>query len=301
MSRRTERVPERVEIVDLSNDGRGVAKTDGKTLFVDGALPGEVVDAVRVRRRRNFDEGRVTSLLVPAAERVEPVCAHFGMCGGCSLQHLAGEAQLGAKQRTLRENLRRIGDVEPKRFFQPISGPSVGYRRRARLGVRFVKGKGRVLAGFRERFSSFVADIDRCPVLTPPADELVNPISELIGALSLKQRIPQVEVSVGDNRTALVFRVLDDPTTSDLDALRGFREHHDLDLYLQRGGLETVQALDGISIPLEYTLPTFDLTFRFLPTDFIQVNGEINRKMVSRAIELLSPGADDVVLDLFCG
>lgn len=301
MSRRTERVPERVEIVDLTHDGRGVAKTQGKTFFIDGALPGEIVDAVRVRRRRNFDEGRVTSLIVPAAERVEPICAHFGVCGGCSLQHLAGEAQLKAKQKTLQENLRRIGNVEPNQFLEPIAGPPVAYRRRARLGVRFVKGKGRVLAGFRERFSSFVADIERCPVLASPADDLVKPISELIGALSLRQRVPQVEISVGDNRIALVFRVLDDPTDPDLDEFRQFREQHNVDVYLQRGGLDTVEALDGISTPLEYTLPEFELTFRFLPTDFIQVNADINRQMVSKAIELLSPGPGDKLLDLFCG
>lgn len=301
MSRRTERVPERVEIVDLTHDGRGVAKTQGKTFFVDGALPGETVDAVRVRRKRNYDEGRVISLVVSAADRVKPMCPHFGVCGGCSLQHLAGEAQLRAKQKTLQENLRRIGNVEPIRFLEPISGPPTGYRRRARLGVRFVKGKGRVLAGFRERFSSFVADIESCPVLAGPADALVKPIAELIGALSLRQRVPQVEISVGDNRTALVFRVLDDPTDADLDEFRRFREQHDVDVYLQRGGLDTVEALDGLSTPLEYTLPGFELTFRFLPTDFIQVNADINRQMVSKAIELLSPGSDDNVLDLFCG
>lgn len=301
MSRRSKRTPETVEIVDLTHDGRGVARTEGKTLFVDGALPGETVEAVRLKRRRTHDEGKVLNLLVPAAERVEPACPWFQICGGCSLQHLDGSAQLAAKEKVLLDNLLRIGRVEPESVYPPIHGPGTGYRRRARLGVRWVEGKGRALVGFRERFSSFIADIEYCPVLAPPADGLILPLSRLVSGFSLKNRLPQIEVSIADNRTALVFRILEDPTGQDLDALRRFRETHGVDVYLQRGGADSVTALDGIATPLVYHLPEFDLEYRFLPTDFIQVNAGINRQMVSRAMELLGIEADWRVLDLFSG
>lgn len=301
MSRRARPAPETVDIIDLTHDGRGVARTTGKTLFVDGALPGETVEAVRLRKRRTHDEGKVLNLLVPAAERVEPVCPRFHVCGGCSLQHLAEPAQLAAKEKVLLDNLQRIGHVTPDAVFPAIRGPTVGYRRRARLGVRWVEAKGRALVGFRERFSSFIADIDHCPVLAPPADRLIRPLSELIGSLSLRRRIPQVEVSVAENRSALVLRVLDAPTAADLDEIRRFRDDHDLDVYLQTGGVDTIAPLDGKCTELSYSLPEFDLRFRFRPTDFIQVNGEINRRMVSRAVELTQAGPGSRVLDLFSG
>ncbi len=295
------RPPETVEIVDLTHDGRGVARTDGKTLFVDGALPGETVEAVRLRKRRTHDEGKVLNLLVSAAQRVEPVCPWFQMCGGCSLQHLEGSAQLAAKEKVLLDNLLQIGGVKPGQIYPPIHGPATGYRRRARLGVRWVEGKGRALVGFRERFSSFITDIEYCPVLAPPADELILPLSHLVSGLSVKRRLPQIEVSIADNRTALVFRILEDPTDRDLELLRQFRSAHDVDVYLQRGGVDTVTALDGVAAPLVYRFPEFDLEFRFLPTDFIQVNAVINRQMVSRVRELLGVEPGWRVLDLFSG
>jgi len=301
MSKRIDPAPETLRIIDLTHDGRGVARSEGKTLFVDGGLPGETVEAVRFKRRRTHDEARVIHLLVTAADRVDPPCPHFPTCGGCSLQHLAESAQLAAKEKVLLDNLQRIGDVAPRTVFPAVHGPGTGYRRRARLGVRWVAGKGRALVGFRERFSSFIADIGCCPVLAPPADRLIQPLSELIGSLSLRRRLPQVEISVADNRTALVFRVLEDPTPADLDAFRRFRERYDLDVYLQPGGVETVSPLDGIATPLMFNLPEFDLAYRFLPTDFIQVNGDINRKMVTRALELMDVQSGWRVLDLFCG
>mgnify|MGYP001603647609 CR=1 FL=1 len=301
MSRRPKRPPETVDIVDLTHDGRGVARTDGKTLFVDGALPGETVEAVRLRKRKTHDEGKVLNLLVSAAERVEPACPWFQICGGCSLQHLDGSAQLAAKEKVLLDNLLRIGGVEPRKIYPPIHGPALGYRRRARLGVRWVEGKGRALVGFRERFSSFIADIEYCPVLAPPADDLIQPLSRLVSGLSLKKRLPQIEVSIGDNRTALVFRILEDPTDRDLDSLRQFRIAHGVDVYLQRGGVDTIAALDGVAAPLVYHLPEFGLEYRFLPTDFIQINAAINRQMVSRVTELLGLEPAWRVLDLFSG
>lgn len=301
MRKRIESAPETFRIIDLTHDGRGVARSDGKTLFVEGGLPGEMVEAVRVKRRRTHDEARVVSLLQTADDRIDPACPFFQSCGGCSLQHLSAAAQLAAKEKVLLDNLQGIGDVVPDTVFPAVQGPGLGYRRRARLGVRWVEGKGRALVGFRERFSSFIADIDSCPVLAPPVDRLIQPLSKLIGSLSVKRRLPQIEVSVADNRTALIFRVLDEPTAADLDAFREFRERYNLDVYLQRGGVATVAALDGVSTPLSYCLPELDVTYRFRPTDFIQINGYINRRMVVRAVELMEVQPGWRVLDLFCG
>lgn len=301
MRRRVERVPEQVEIVDLTHDGRGVARTDGKTLFVSDALPGETVMAVRMKRRRSHDEARLAEILVPAENRVTPHCDFFGTCGGCTLQHLDGDAQVAAKQRILAEHLRDAGGVEPATYFEPIRSEARGYRRRARLGVRYVEGKSRVLVGFRERFTTYIADVDACPVLAPPADGLIMPLADLIGRLTLRSRLPQVELTVADNKTALVFRILDPPTEPDLEAFRAFRRRFGVDVYLQPGGLDTVEPLDGEYESLHYALPEFGLELGLRPTDFLQVNAGVNRRLVSRAVELLSPDRGERVLDLFCG
>jgi len=293
--------PERVRIIDLTYDGRGVAHTSGKTVFVDGALPGEWVEMVRIRRRRRHDEARMAGLLEPSDERSDPICAHFGTCGGCSLQHLQPAAQLRAKEKILLDNLARFGDVAPERMFAPLDGPVVAYRRRARLGVRFVEKKGRVLVGFRERFKSFVADLDSCPVLAPPADQLVRPLADLIGALSIRRRLAQVEVCVADNRCAFVLRVLDPPTGTDRSLLRAFALEHDIDIYLQPKGPDSIVPLTEPAESLWFELPEFDLRIAFQPTDFIQINGVLNRRMVRRAAELLAPIAGQRILDLFCG
>jgi 23S rRNA (uracil1939-C5)-methyltransferase len=300
MKAASQREPERMTIVDLTHDGRGVARGDGKIMFVEDALPGETVDVVRLRRRRNHDEGRAVALLEAAADRVDPICAHFGVCGGCSLQHLSGPGQMAAKHRVLLQNLERIGEVVPETEFDPLSGPAAGYRRRARLGVRYVEKKGRVLVGFRERAKSYVADLDACPVLAAPADRLIRPLADLIGGLSIRRRLAQVEISVAENRAAFVLRVLDPPTDSDLESMAAFEKAHDVDLYLQPKGPDTVRALSAAE-PLVFTLPEFDLSYEFQPTDFIQVNAELNRRMVSRAMSLLSPQPGERVLDLFCG
>jgi 23S rRNA (uracil1939-C5)-methyltransferase len=293
--------PEQVKIVDLSHDGRGVARSDGKTLFIDGGLIGETVEILRSRRRRHHDEGRVINVLEAATDRVAPICAHFGVCGGCSLQHLSAPGQLESKQKVLLENLERIGKVRPESTFAPLTGPVSGYRRRARLGVRYVQKKGRVLVGFRERAKSYVADLDACPVLAPPAGDLIRPLAELIGSLSIRRRLAQVEVCVADNRSAFVLRVLDPPCDDDLEQMRAFERAHDVDLYLQPKGPDTVRPLSETAAELHFCLPEFDLDFRFLPTDFIQVNAELNRKMVSLAMALLAPEPGQRILDLFCG
>jgi 23S rRNA (uracil1939-C5)-methyltransferase len=292
--------PETVEIIDLSDDGRGVAHPPGKVLFVHGALPGETVRVMRGRRRRGYDEARVDAVLEPAAERVSPGCVHFDVCGGCSLQHLAPASQRELKQRRL---LRLFDDagVAPESVFDPIAAEPWRYRRRARLGVRYVAGKGRVLVGFRERFKPYIAVLDSCPVLAPPADGLLTPLGELIGSLSIYNRLPQVEVCVADERTALVLRVLDPPTDEDRAALRAFEAEQDVDVWLQSGGPDTIRPLGPEPPDLSYRLSDFDLEFCFGPTDFIQVNAAVNARMVVRAIELLAPAAGDRVLDLFCG
>jgi len=290
-----------VTIHSLAHDGRGVARIDGKAVFVHGALPGERVELRPLRRHRRFDEAVAVAVLEPAAGRVEPRCPHFGTCGGCALQHLDAASQLAAKQEQVAEQLARIGHVAPDGWLAPLTGPAWGYRRRARLGVKYVAKKGRVLAGFRERSSPYVADVQACAVLAPPVGAMVGALATLVEGLSIRERLPQVEVAVGEQATALVLRVLDAPSAGDLAQLRAFAATHGVEFYLQPGGLDTVAPLDAPATPLSYHLPAFDVTIEFLPTDFIQVNGELNRAAVSHAVELLQAGPADTVLDLFCG
>jgi 23S rRNA (uracil1939-C5)-methyltransferase len=289
-----------VEIIDLAHDGRGVARVDGKTVFIDDALPGERVEWRRVKRGRNFDEGRLTRVLEPAADRVEPRCAHFGVCGGCVLQHLAPARQLEFKQRQLIEALTRIGKVTPAETLPPLQGGVWNYRRRARLGARWVPKKERTVLGFRERSTSFVADVKRCEVLLPPVDSMIAPLSLLLTALSVRNRVPQIEVAVADNAVALVVRVLEELTDADRELLLEFAREHNVQMFVQPGGYDTIAPLTAV-VPLEYRLPQFDVTVRFEPNDFVQVNGELNAQMVARAVELLTPAPGERLLALFCG
>jgi 23S rRNA (uracil-5-)-methyltransferase RumA len=291
---------ETAEIIDLAHDGRGVARVEGKTVFIDDALPGERVEWSRVKRGRNFDEGRLQRVLEPAADRVEPRCAHFGVCGGCVLQHLAPPRQLEFKQRQLFEALTRIGKVTPAEVLAPLQGGVWNYRRRARLAARWVPKKERTVLGFRERSTSFIADVKRCEVLMPPLDALVEPLSLLLTALSVRNRVPQIEVAIADNAVALVVRILEELTAQDRELLLQFARDHAVQIYVQPGGYETITPLSDVT-SLEYRLPQFDVTVRFQPNDFIQVNGELNAQMVARAVELLAPAAGEQVLDLFCG
>jgi len=289
-------------IDSLSHDGRGVARIDGKATFVHGALPGELV-RLRVRKsHRNFDEADTEAVLEPSAERVEPGCERFGVCGGCSLQHLAPAAQIAAKQQALLDALHHIGQVEPAQVYPPIVGPVPwGYRRKARLGAKYVAKKGRVLVGFRERASGFVADATRCPVLHPRVSELLGPLATLIGGLDIREQVPQVEVAMGDEACILVFRTLHPASAKDLARLREFGAAHGVVPYVQEGGPDTVRPVDQPGVSLTYALPEFGVEFEFRPGDFTQVNTEVNRRMVSRAVELLAPQPDERVLDLFCG
>jgi len=299
--KRVDGPPQEADIVDLTHEGHGVARIDGKAVFVADALPGERVVLRRKRRHRNFDEAVLESVLRPSADRVEPMCPHFGICGGCALQHLSPEAQLAFKQSQLTENLARLGGVTPGRLLEPLAGPIWGYRRRARLGVKYVRRKGRVLVGFRERSAPFVADLHECRVLAPPADRLIDPLATLIGGLSIAEKVPQVELAVSDRACAMVLRVLEPPSPADLDRLREFQSVRAVRLYLQPGGLASVAPISPDGPPLHYELGRSGVTIEFEPTDFIQVNGAVNAAMVELALDLLAPLESERVLDLFCG
>jgi 23S rRNA (uracil1939-C5)-methyltransferase len=301
---RTKAVADSVEmalVVGLTHEGEGIVRGDSKTVFVAGALPGESIKFRRTRTHRQHDEAELVEVLTPAPERVVPRCAHFGVCGGCALQHLAAAAQLEAKHTELRDNLERLGHVTPRTWLPPLRGPVWGYRRRARLGAKFVTKKGKVLVGFRERLTPYIADTQHCDVLAPPVGGVLMPLADLIMTLSIRQRVPQIEVAVADNAVALVLRVLDPPSAADLEQLRAFGAAHGVRLYLQPGGLSSVQELGTPGEPLHYRLAGFHLELQFLPTDFIQINGVVNEALVSRAIELLELTPTDRVLDLFCG
>lgn len=293
--------PETAEVSALDHEGRGVARIDGKAVFVEGALPGEQVRLRRTHRRRRHDEAVMVELLRPSPDRVVPRCRHFGLCGGCSLQHLAHDAQLAAKGRQVAEELERIGGVRPGSWLPPLSGPVWAYRRRARLGCKFVVAKGRVLVGFRERGSPYLAELEHCEVLVEPVGALIAELAGLIGELSIRDRVPQIEVAAGDNATVLVLRVLDPPSDADLARLREFQARRAVELHLQPGGLDTVVPLTPPATALHYGLPGMPAGIGFAPTDFIQVNAGLNQQMIKRALELLSPRADDEALDLFCG
>jgi len=303
MARKKRREPETAEITAVTHDGRGIAAADGKKAFVAGALEGETVTFIRRKFRRNFDEAELIEVHTASPDRIEARCSVFSRCGGCSLQHVTPEHQRDIKSQTLRDNLERIGNVTPREWLEPMTGPEWHYRRRARLAVKDVHGKGRVLVGFRERHAPFITDMQRCEVLVQPIDSLIPVLSDLIGGLSVRARLPQIEVAVAENAIALVFRVLDAPSDDDVGAFRAFGEQHGLRIYLQTGGLDSVRPVspEAIDEPLYYTMPEFDIRVDFEPVDFVQVNSEINQRMVHFAVEQLDAGPDDRVLDLFCG
>jgi len=290
------------EIIDLTHDGQGVADLDGHRVFVSGALPGEFVRLAPRRRRRRYQEADLVRVLRSVESRVDPPCPYFGRCGGCAVQHLAYAKQVEFKETVVREALARLADLEPAEWLAPIIGPEWYYRRRARLGVRFVAGKGRVLVGFKERATRYITDMSNCRVLVQPLDALPGQLATLINQMTLKQRLPQAEIAAGESARAVVLRVLDAPTEEDLRLLIEFGQQHEIDVYLQRGGPGTVQALDPETTkPLAYGLPEFGLTLEFAPTDFVQVNARVNEAMVSWTVEQLGVESSDRVLDLYCG
>jgi 23S rRNA (uracil1939-C5)-methyltransferase len=293
-----------VESLDL--EGQGVARrADGKVVFIEGALPGERVRVNVARRKNQWEQGQVSAIARESSQRVAPGCPHFGLhagaCGGCKVQHLHATAQVAAKQRVLEDNLSHLAKVVPQRILRPLQGPAWGYRQRARLSVRHVVKKGTVLVGFHERKSRYVADMGVCPVLPPRMSALLPHLRTLIGAMHARDRLPQIEVAIGDAVCALVLRHLEPLSDDDLARLRAFGNEHRVQWWLQPGGPDTVRPLDEDGPALSYGLPEFDLTMPFRPTEFTQVNMDINRVLVSQALRHLGAQPGDRVIDWFCG
>jgi 23S rRNA (uracil1939-C5)-methyltransferase len=290
-----------LEIDGLTHDGRGVGRREGKAVFVRGALPGETVRVEQTGRNRHFDEARTLDVLTPSADRVLPRCPHFGTCAGCVLQHLDQDKQIQAKQRALFDNLQRIGHVAPERTLPPLAGPAWGYRRKGRFSVRWVEKKGKVLVGFRETDPRFVADLSVCHTVVPQVGERIAEISALVGELDCRRTLPQIEFIAGDDAVALVFRHLEPLSMGDIERLLAFAKSTGLAVFLQPGGVDTVQPLWPEQVPLAFSIPGHDLSLAFRPLDFIQVNAAINGLMIDSALDLLDAGPHDRVLDLFCG
>ena len=299
---RMDRTPFEAVIEDVTLDGQGVTRRDGKACFVHGALKGERVRAVQTGRKRRFDTAEVEAVLEPAPGRVEPPCEFFGLCGGCKLQHASIELQREIKEQALFEALERIGRVTPEERFAPLTGATLGYRRTARLGAKYVPKKGGVLVGFRERGSPYLAEMTHCEVLHPAVGQRIQALRGLLDGLQARDRIPQIEVAVDDDeRVALIFRHLDPLSEADRTALSAWGEAEGIQLYLQPAGPDSVAPLAGPIEPLVYRHPDFGVSVQFMPTDFIQVHAQINRAMVHQALDALELAPGQRVLDLFCG
>ena len=295
--------PREIQIDSMAHDGRGVGRgEDGKVVFVDFALPGEKVLYVPVMNRKSYLFGTTIEVLEPSEHRIEPKCPVFGDCGGCVLQHLDENVQIKYKQQQLLENFKKIGDVQPQALLEPMTGKHWGYRRRARLGAKFVPKKGGMIIGFRERNTSYIQPTDKCEVLYPEVSAMFPDLRETLEKTSCNDKIPQIEISVADNAVVMIVRHLDTFVQNDLDLLTEFAKRNNVQLFLQPGNLKSVHPLypeqpDALFFDFEQ----FDIRIEFLPTDFIQVNGSINEPLVARSIELLDVQKDDRVLDLFCG
>ncbi len=295
-------IPVKVVIESLAHDGRGIAHVEGKVIFIDEALPGEELEFVYTDSRKDYAEGKVVKLITRSELRVDPECPHFGVCGGCSFQHVKADEQIKLKQGLLKEQFLGIGKVEIAQIWQPLTDEHWGYRRKARMGVKYVAKKGRVLVGFRERRNPFLAEMESCKVMHPKVGLKLMALSNMIGRLSIKDKIPQIEVALGDEDCVLAFRVLEPATDEDKAIMREFGQLNKLSICLQSKGPDTIKPLEGEpEILPHYSLPEQGLTFKFKPAMFTQVNYGINRKMVTRALAALELTKDDIVLDLFCG
>jgi 23S rRNA (uracil1939-C5)-methyltransferase len=299
--------PDLLTVESLDIEAQGIAhRADGKVVFIEGALPYEVVTANVYRKKPAFEKAMVMQIHRESSQRVTPGCPHFGMhtgaCGGCKMQHLHVGAQVAVKQRVLEDNLQHIGKVKADNLMRAIEGPAWGYRYRARLSVRYVRKKGEVLVGFHERKSSFVTDMSHCPVLPPHVSNMLLPLRALVASLDAKETVPQIELACGDSITALVLRHMEDLSDGDKVKLRAFAAiNPGLQWWLQSGGLETVALLDEDVPQLSYALPEFGVVMPFKPTDFTQVNPHINQVLVSRALRLLDVQPHERVIDWFCG
>jgi 23S rRNA (uracil1939-C5)-methyltransferase len=293
--------PFQANIESLSHEGRGVAHIDGKAVFIDNALPGEEVMFLYTSKRKAFDQGKAVEIIKPSVDRVEPGCVHFGLCGGCSLQHMSAEAQLAHKQSVLIEQFRHIARLEIGDILPPLSAEQWGYRRKARLGVRFVTKKDKLLVGFRERHGGYLADMNSCEVLHESVGHHIEDLQALVRSMDAYQSIAQIEVAVGDELTTLVFRNLVELGEDDLGKLITFAKQFGVQVWLQPGNSATAYPLWPADSRLYYAMTEYDVELDFLPTDFTQVNYSMNHQMVARAIKLLDLQAEHNVLDLFCG
>jgi 23S rRNA (uracil1939-C5)-methyltransferase len=294
--------PAPIAIESLDHEGRGVGRFEGKTIFVDGALTGEIVHYASYRKKPNFEQAQTTRILKASPFRVAPACRWFGICGGCTHQHLDEAAQVAAKQRVLEDCFAHIGKVKPESILPPIHGQTWGYRTRARLSVRNVPKKGGVLVGFHERRSSYVADMDSCEVLPARISVLLPKLRHLVEQLSIRDRLPQIEVACGEAVDVLVLRVLEPPTPEDEAKLKIFADTHRIQFWLQPKGPDTAHPFYPLDAPeLAYSLPEFDLAMPFRPTEFTQVNHGINRMLIRRAMRLLDARPGERVADFFCG
>ena len=291
-----------VIIESLDQEGRGVAHVEGKAVFIEGALPGETVEYVTFKKKPGYEQGTATKIVKPSFLRTTPKCSYFGICGGCSMQHLEADAQVAAKQRVLEDNLQRIGKVRPEAILPAIYGLAWGYRHRARMSVRYVQKKNRLMVGFHEKRSSFVVDMSHCEILPQRISALIEPLRELIGRLSIRERLPQIEFALGEQVDVLVLRVLDPLNGQDEILLKTFADRHKIQFFLQPAGLDSIKPFYPLDAPeLNYSLPEYDVTMPFHPTEFTQVNPAINRILVRRALDLLDPKPGERIADLFCG
>ncbi|MBB3210913.1 23S rRNA (uracil1939-C5)-methyltransferase [Herbaspirillum sp. Sphag1AN] len=301
-----------IDIKALDMDGRGVGHlanedgTQGKVIFVEGALPGEQVSFQSYRKKPKWEAATMTALHRESSLRVKPQCAYFGICGGCAMQHLEPAAQVAMKQRVLEDNLWHLSKLKAGTMLRPIYGPTWGYRYRARISVKNVVKKGTVLVGFHEKKSPFVSDMKTCEILPPHVSAMLVPLRGLIASLSLIDKVPQIELAIGEGDggkqvTAMVLRVMDTPTQDDEAKLKAFADQYGVEWWLQTKGPDTAKPFYPAQSELHYTLPEFGVRMPFKPTDFTQVNHQINRVLVARALRLLDVQEGDRVADLFCG
>ncbi len=291
-----------VIIESIDYEGRGIAHADGKVIFIEGALTGERVTYSSYRKKNNYEQAQVGLILKQSFMRVQPKCQNFGVCGGCSMQHLEARAQVAVKQRVLEDNLERIGKVKPETMLPPIFGQAWGYRQRARLSVRHVLKRGKTLVGFREKNGKYVADMRHCEILPPKIATLLSLLGELNESFTVRDILPQIEVAVGEHVDVLVLRILQALSPSDEAAIKQFADTHKVQFWTQTKGPETVIPFYPLDAPpLTYSLPEFGITMPFAPTEFTQVNSEMNRLMVSRAMRLLAPQPGERIADFFCG
>ncbi len=291
-----------VVIESLDQEGRGIAHVDGKVIFIEGALTGERVTYSAYRKKPSFELAKVERVIKSSFMRVQPKCAHFDMCGGCSMQHLDARAQVAVKQRILEDNLERIGKVKAERILPPIYGETWGYRQRARLSVRHVLKKDKTLVGFHEKNSRYVADMQHCEILPPKIARLLPLLAEMNESLSVRDYLPQIELAAGEHVDVLVLRILQSLSPADEEIIKRFADTHQVQFWLQPKGPDTVKPFYPLDAPaLSYSMPEFGITMPYAPTDFTQVNSTLNRLMVSRAMRLLSPQPGERIADFFCG